>query len=94
MAAASLVMDKMPQPGMAKGEKDILRGGRVEIIAVGSGVAVVFVFTTRDRAEVEVTLGEVAELINIFSVEEGEDLLTTEHISEMNVVIIALVMVG
>ena len=57
-------------------------------------MAVVFVQEGRDRAEVEVILGEVVGLMNIFPVGEGEVLLTMEQVSVMNVAIIALVMAG
>ena len=43
---------------------------------------------------VVVTLGEVAGLMRIFPVGEGEDLLTMEQINKMNVAMIASVMVG
>ena len=66
----------------------------MEGLLVGSEVAVVYIFSTRDRAVVVVTLGEVAGLMMIFPVGEGEDLLTMEQINKMNVAIIALVMVG
>ena len=63
---------------------------------MGSEVAVVYILSTRDRAVVVVTLREVAGLMMIFPVGEGEgeDLLTMEQINKMNVAIIALVMVG
>ena len=75
--------------------KGISTEERVELFAVGSEVAVVF---TQDPpagelAAVEVTLGEVEVLMRIFPVREGEDLLTLEQISTMNVVTIALDMV-
>ena len=54
----------------------------------------VYVHSTEDPAVVVVTLGEVAGLMMIFPVGEGEDLLTMEQINKMNVAIIALVMVG
>ena len=95
--AASIIMDMMQRTLVKEGEKevqDIFRGKRVERIMVGSEVAVVSVFSTRDRAVVVVTLGEVAGLMMIFPVGEGEDLLTMEQINKMNVAIIALVMVG
>ena len=49
---------------------------------MGSEVAVVYIFSTRDRAVVVVTLGEVAGLMMIFPVGEGEDLLTVEQINK------------
>ena len=97
VVAASIVMDMMQRTLVKEGEKevqDILRGQRVELSLVGSEVAVVYVFSTRDPAEVVVTLGEVAGLMMIFPVGEEEDLLTMERINKMNVAIIALVMVG
>ena len=73
---------------------DIIKEEWVECIGVGLEVAVVFVEEGRDRAEVEVILGEVVGLMNIFPVGEGEVLLTMEQVSLMNVAIIALVMAG
>ena len=63
---------------------------------MGSEVAVVYIFSTRDRAVVVVTLGEVAGLMMIFPVGEGEgeDLLIKEQINKTNVAVIAVVMVG
>ena len=49
---------------------------------------------TAGVAEVEVILGEVVGLMNIFPVGEGEVLLTMGQVSVMNVAIIALVMAG
>ena len=95
--AASIVMDIMQRALMEEGEKevqDIFRGERVEGWLVGSEVAVVYINSTRDRAVAVVTLGEVAGLMMIFPVGEGEDLLTVEQINKMNVAIIALVLVG
>ena len=95
--AASIVMDMMQRTLVKEGEKevqDIFRGVRVEGLLVGSEVAVVYVFQTGDRAVVVVTLGEVAGLMMILPVGEGEDLLTVEQINKMNVAVIALVMVG
>ena len=94
---ASIIMDMMQRALVEEREKkvqDIFRGERVEGFLVGSEVAVVYVFSTRDQAVVVVTLGEVAGLMMIFPVGEGEDLLTMEQINKMNVAIIALVMVG
>ena len=79
---------------VGKEVSDIIKGERVEGIWVGLEVAVVFVHQGRDRAEVEVILGEVVGLMNIFPVGEGEVLLTMEQVSVMNVAIIALVMAG
>lgn len=92
MAAASTVMDKT-QRALGLEVQDIFRGEKVESMEVGSEVVVVFVQSTGDRAEVEATLEDVVGLMNIFPVGEGEDLLTMEQISKMNVVIIAMVMV-
>ena len=70
----------------------------MESFLVGSEVAVVYINSTRDPAVVVVTLGEVAGLMMIFPVGEGEgegeDLLTMEQINKINIDIIALVMVG
>ena len=70
----------------------------MERFLVGSevAVAVVYLFTTQPTVVVVVvvTLGEVAGLMMLFPVGEGEDLLLMEQINKMNVVIIALVMVG
>ena len=68
----------------------------MESFLVGSEVAVVYSHSTEDPAVVVVTLGEVAGLMMIFPVGEGEgeDLLTMEQINKMNIDIIALVMVG
>ena len=95
--AASIIMDMMQRILVEEGEKevqDIFRGERVESVLVGSEVAVVYINSTRDQAVVVVTLGEVAGLMMIFPVGEGEDLLTMEQINKMNVAIIMLVMVG
>ena len=95
--AASIIMDMMQRTLVKEGEKevqDIFRGERVESFLVGSEVAVVYVHSTRDRAVVVVTLGEVAGLMRIFPVGEVEGLLTMEQIKKMYVAIIALVMVG
>jgi len=97
VVAASIVMDIMQRALVKEGEKevqDIFRGERVERFLVGSEVAVVYVIPTWDPAVVVVSLGEVAGLMRIFPVGEGEDLLTMEQINKMNVAIIALVMVG
>ena len=66
----------------------------MERFVVGSEVAVAYIQSTRDQAVVLVTLGEVAGLMLIFPVGEGEDLLTMEQINKMNVAVIASVMVG
>ena len=97
-AAASTQMDTIQRAQRiivgGKEVSDIIKGERVEGIGVGLEVAVVFVQEGRDRAEVEVILGEVVGLMNIFPVGEGEVLLTMEQVSVMNVAIIALVMAG
>ena len=95
--AASIIMDMMQRTLVEEGEKevqDIFRGERVESFLVGSEVAVVYIRSTRDQVVVVVTLGEVAGLMMIFPVGEGEDLLTMEQINKMNVAVIASVMVG
>ena len=97
-AAASTQMDTIQNAQrilvVGKEVSDIIKGERVEGIGVGLEVAVVFVHQGRDRAEVEVILGEVVGLMNISPVGEGEVLLTMEQVSVMNVAIIALVMAG
>ena len=95
--AASIIMDMMQRALVEEGEKevqDIFRGERVECLLVGSEVVVAYIQSTRDQAVVVVTLGEVAGLMMIFPVGEGEDLLTMEQINKMNVAVIASVMVG
>ena len=97
-AAASTQMDTIQyaQRILVGGKEvsDIIKGEMVDGIGVDLEVAVVFVHQRRDRAEVEVILGEVVGLMNIFPVGEGEVLLTMEQVSVMNVAIIALVMAG
>ena len=97
-AAASTQMDTVQYAQrileVGKEVSDIIKGERVDRFGVGLEVAVVFVHQGRDRAEVEVILGEVVGLMNIFPVGEGEVLLTMEQVSLMNVAIIALVMAG
>ena len=97
-AAASTQMDTIQRAKRClvggKEVSDIIKGVRVDGIGVDLEVAVVFVHQGRDRAEVEVILGEVVGLMNIFPVGEGEVLLTMEQVSLMNVAIIALVMAG
>ena len=95
--AASIIMDMMQRILVKEGEKevqDIFRRERVESVLVGSEVAVVYINSTRDQAVVVVTLGEVAGLMMIYPVGEGEDLSTMEQINKTNIAIIALVMVG
>ena len=94
-AAASTQMDTIQHLVVGGKEvSDIIKGERVDRFGVGLEVAVVFVHQGRDRVEVEVILGEVVGLMNIFPVGEGEVLLTMEQVSVMNVAIIALVMAG
>ena len=98
-AAASTQMDTIQNAQRiivgGKEVSDIIKGERVDGIGgVGLEVAVDFVHQRMDRAEVEVFLGEVVGLTNIFPVGEGEVLLTMEQVSVMNVAIIALVMAG
>ena len=95
--AASIVMDMMQRASLVLGEKevqDILREERVERFLVGSEVAVAVIYLFTTQPTVVVTLGEVAGLMMLFPVGEGEDLLLMEQINKTNVVIIALVMVG
>ena len=96
--AASIIMDMMQRTLVEEGEKevqDIFRGERVESFLVGSEVAVVYIRSTRDQVVVVVvTLGEVAGLMMIYPVGEGEDLLTKEQINKTNVAVIAVVTVG
>ena len=95
--AASIIMDMKQRTLVKEGEKevqDIFRRERVESFLVGSEVAVVHIQSTRDQAVVVVTLGEVAGLMMIYPVGEGEDLSTMEQINKTNIAIIALVMVG
>ena len=97
MVAASIIMDMMQRILVEEEEKevqDIFRGERVESVLVGSEVAVVYINSTRDQAVVVVTLGEVAGLMMIYPVGEGEDLSTMDQINKTNIAIIALVMVG
>ena len=94
-AAASTQMDTIQHLVVGGKEvSDIIKGERVDRFGVGLEVAVVFVHQGRDRVEVEVILGEVVGLMNIFPVGEGEVLLTMEQVSVMNAAIIALVMAG
>ena len=73
--------------------KDIFKEEMVDMVGVGSEVAVGYVQATVELEEVEVTLEEMVELMNSFPVGEGEDLLTMGQISRMNVVSIAMNMV-
>ena len=68
----------------------------MDIFKVGSEVVVVFIQSTGDREEVEVTLEEVAMvgLLNLFPVREGEDLSTMEQVHNMSVAITPRAMAG
>ena len=61
--------------------KDIFREARVERIWVDSEVAVVFVEAITELVAVVVTPGEMEVGIKVFSVGEGEDLLTFGQIN-------------
>ena len=61
--------------------KDIFREERVERIWVDSEVAVVFVEATTELVAMVVTPGEMEVGIKLFSVGEGEDLLTLGQIN-------------
>ena len=61
--------------------KDIFREERVERIWVDSEVAVVFVEATTELVTMVVTPGEMEVGIKLFSVGEGEDLLTFGQIN-------------
>ena len=91
-AAASTVMGKIRSPVKME-VKDIFKEEMVDMVEVGSEVAVGYVQATAELEEVEVTLEEMVELMNSFPVGEGEDLLTMGQISRMNVVSIAMNMV-
>ena len=91
-AAASPVMGKIHSP-LKMEVKDIFKEEMVDMVGVGSEVAVGYVQATVELEEVEVTLEEMVELMNSFPVGEGEDLLTMGQISRMNVVSIAMNMV-
>ena len=91
-AAASTVMGKIHSPVKME-VKDIFKEEMVDMVGVGSEVAVDYVQATVELEEVEVTLEEMVELMNSFPVGEGEDLLTMGQISRMNVVSIAMNMV-
>ena len=92
MAAAFTVMDKVLRPVLVEEVKDMFREDWVDMLGVGSEVVVVFVGATVELEEVEVTLGEMVQLMNSFPVGEEVDLLTMEQISKMNVVSIAIKM--
>ena len=91
-AAASTVMGKI-HSSLKMEVKDIFKEEMVDMVGVGSEVAVGYVQATVELEEVEVTLEEMVELMNSFPVGEGEDLLTMGQISRMNVVSIAMNMV-
>ena len=91
-AAASTVMGKI-HSSLKMEVKDIFKEEMVDMVGVGSEVAVGYVQATVELEEVEVTLEEMVELMNSFPVGEGEDLLTVGQISTMNVVSIPMNMV-
>ena len=93
MAAAFTVMDKVLRPVLVEEVKDMFREDWVDMLGVGSEVVVVFVGATVELEEVEVTLGEMVQLMNSSPVGEEVDLLTMEQISKMNVVSISMSMV-
>ena len=86
MAAAFTVMDKVLRAVLVEEVKDIFREEGVDMPGVGSEVVVVFVQATVELEEVEVTLGEMVQLMNSSPAGEEVDLLTMEQISKMNVV--------
>ena len=86
MAAAFTVMDKVLRPVLVEEVKDMFKEDWVDMLGVGSEVVVVFVEATVELEEVEVTLGEMVQLMNSSPVGEEVDLLTMEQISKMNVV--------
>ena len=92
MAAAFTVMDKVLRPVLVEEVKDMFREDGVDMLGVGSEVVVVFVGATVELEEVEVTLGEMVQLMNSSPAGEEVDLLTMEQISKMNVVSIAIKM--
>ena len=92
MAAAFTVMDKVLRPVLDEEVKDMFREDWVDMLGVGSEVVVVFVGATVELEEVEVTLGEMVQLMNSSPAGEEVDLLTMEQISKMNVVSIAIKM--
>ena len=91
-AAASTVMDKVLGAVLVEEVKDIFKEERVENLRVALEVAVVYLEVIVELEAVEVTLEETVELMKSFPVVEVGDLLTMEHISKINVVIIAMVM--
>ena len=92
MAAAFTVMDKVLRPVLVEEVKDMFKEDGVDMLGVGSEVVVVFVEATVELEEVEVTLGEMVQLMNSSPAGEEVDLLTMEQISKMNVVSIAIKM--
>ena len=93
MAAAFTVMDKVLRQVLVEEVKDMFKEDGVDMLGVGSEVVVVFVEATVELEEVEVTLGEMVQLMNSSPVGEEVDLLTMEQISKMNVVSISMSMV-
>ena len=93
MAAAFTVMDKVLRPVLVEEVKDMFKEDGVDMLGVGSEAVVVFVEATVELEEVEVTLGEMVQLMNSSPVGEEVDLLTMEQISKMNVVSISMSMV-
>ena len=87
---AFTVMDKVLRAVLVEEVKDMFREDGVDMLGVGSEVVVVFVQATVELEEVEVTLGEMVQLMNSSPVEEEVDLLTMEQISKMNVASIAI----
>ena len=81
-----MVMDKVLRAVLVEEVKDIFREEGVDMPGVGSEVVVVFVQATVELEEVEVTLGEMVQLMNSSPAGEEVDLLTMEQISKMNVV--------
>ena len=92
MAAAFTVMDKVLRPVLVEEVKDMFKEDGVDMLGVGSEVVVVFVEATVELEEVEVTLGEMVQLMNSSPAGEEVDLLTMEQISKMNVVSMAIKM--
>ena len=90
MTAASTVMDKVLRAVLVEEVKVIFREERVDMLGVGSEVAVVYVKATVEVEEVEVTLGEMVQLMISFPAKEGVCLLTMGQISKMNIVVIAM----
>ena len=87
MTAASTVMDKVLRAVLVEEVQVIFREERVDMLGVGSEVAVVYVKAT---VEVEVTLREMVPLMISFPAKEGVCLLTMGQINKMNIVVIAM----